>query len=91
MSRDYDKLLELIRKQLAETRRQSAELRDIAKAARIAAEHTRKRAQATLKLAALVRAEAAKQVPEGTALSQQQIDPPLKPGSVRRKPVKRST
>jgi hypothetical protein len=59
MSRDYDKVLELIRLQLLETRRQSAELRDIARAARTAAVNARNQAQMVRKLAKLVSEEAA--------------------------------
>jgi hypothetical protein len=54
MSRDYDKVLELIQKQLQETRQQSAELRDIAKAARLAAERARTQGLMVRRLAQLV-------------------------------------
>jgi methyl-accepting chemotaxis protein len=58
MSNDYDKVLELIRRQLKETREQSAALREMARTARRAAENARHQAQMVRKLAQMVTEEA---------------------------------
>jgi methyl-accepting chemotaxis protein len=82
MSNDYDKVLELIRRQLKETREQSAALREMARTARRAAEKARQQAQMVRKLAQLVKDEAK----AGEAQRRTPADPAAPEAKVKPKP-----